>query len=133
MGSSHDNGGIQPFPDLTRAGRRLPVIRRKQRGDSDNIRILLPNFFGNQAKGSAEMDIFVKHGKRTAIRAGIILLQIGELRRERDVFSAVPLMIIPDHDLDLRQSLPNHAFEHAEAERLKSYVRVIEILDRRLN
>jgi hypothetical protein len=74
-----------------------------------------------------------KAGKGTGVRTPEELAEVGKLGGQRDGFSPMSLVIVPDNDLNVGKKLPCCRLEHAETQGLKPDVRVVEILDWRLD
>jgi hypothetical protein len=79
------------------------------------------------------MVIMKKGGERARVGIPEVLAEVGKLGRQRDGFPTVPLVIVPDNDLNAGKELSRCRLEHAETQGLKPDVRVVEILDWRLD
>jgi hypothetical protein len=93
----------------------------------------MSNLFPDLFKGSAEMVVMEKGGEGTRVRIPEVLAEVGKTGGQRNAFASMSLVIVPYGDLDVGKELLGRSLEHAEAQGLKSDVRVVKILNRRLN
>jgi len=87
----------------------------------------------NLLEGSAEMVVMEEGGEGTRVSMPEVLAEVGKVGRQRNGFAPVPLVIVLDYDLDVGKKFLGCSLEHAESQGLKPDVRVVEILNGRLN
>ncbi len=75
----------------------------------------------------------MKGRERAGIGKSVILFEIGQFHWEGDGFPAMALVVVLDDHLNTRHVFLENRLEHAEPKRLEPDVRVIEILNGRLN
>ncbi|EFK96093.1 hypothetical protein LDC_1887 [sediment metagenome] len=114
MRSAHKDGDVQTLLHFTSAGKGFPVIGGEEAGNTCQIRLFKKDILCDLFKRSAEMVIMEKGGERTRVRILEVLAQIGKLGGQRNGFAAVPLVIVPDKELDVGKELSYCRLEHAQ-------------------